>query len=535
MRNLAWPAAVLILATTAACGSDDGGTSATGGASGAGGTGGAGGSTGGTGGASDLNLEPGAVVELVVKAGKASVHLPTPGGAEEYVLIVASAELDSSTPEHAYSVTAAPSTDASPTQADTATLVTGCSIDAGAFKGQPLPTETPPTGSGPKVGDKKQISIGTKSGSETFDAEVVAVGQTAVVWADVSTAHPAVLDSALVQEFLNDFEKTILPRERTIFGVESDEDKNGHIQLVFTPLTYDTAVAFFTSCDLAPSAFCPPGNSGEYLYLTPPNAIDPPYNTPSAIKEILAHELSHMLHYGHKVLKNGLSGWVESAYMAEGIGGFAQDVSGYQAGNFYVAKAGLDEIDAFSLADTLADNVEYDFARDGALRGGSYWFVRYVYDRGGGDLAKPDGSIESRGGPVLLRALIEPPESISAVLPGLAKTTPADIAADFWTTLAMSNRDAVGGVAPKNPCFAFLPTAEDPITKRQRGGSVYASFHGQSMTGPKVQELSAVDGSLRAGGGELVRIVADSGAAALDLNVEVDAAAPVRIRLGRVK
>ncbi len=159
-----------------------------------------------------------------------------------------------------------------------------------------------------------------------------------MVWADITPANPAVIDPAVVQEFLTDFESTILPRARAVFGTESDEDGDGHVQLVFSPVTKDTAVAFFSNCDLKPSIGCSGSNHGEFLYLTPPNAIDPPYNTPAAIKEILAHELSHMIHFNRKVLKTGLGGWNESAYMIEGVGAFAQDVLGYQAGNFYVTR-----------------------------------------------------------------------------------------------------------------------------------------------------------------------------------------------------
>ena len=354
-----------------------------------------------------------------------------------------------------------------------------------------------------------------------------------VVWADVTTAHPAVLDAAVVQEFLTDFENTILPREREVFGIESDEDGDGHVQLVFTPVTNKTAVAFFSNCDLKSAIGCASSNQGEYLYLTPPNAIDPPYNTPSAIKEILAHELSHMIHFNRKVLKAGTGGWAESAYMIEGVGAFAQDVIGYQAGNFYVTKAGLDAIDQYSLGQTLVDGVQYDLNNDGVLRGGSYLFVRWFYDRAGGDFAETDGSITSKGGPAFLRAVLDAPEGISTVLPEKSGSSMEELATDFWTTLAMSNRDAAGGVAPQNPCFAYLPTQDDPVTTRQRGANLYASFHGQAMTGPKVTPVDQADGQLPAGGADFLEVSATPGQS--ELSISIGFVGPARARLGRTQ
>jgi hypothetical protein len=518
-------ACLLALLSSAGCGSSESNdthpsTGGTGGAAGAAGAAGAGGSA-----AAPVTLEPGEAMELEVTDGKTGTHIATPVGDEEFVVVLASTELDTSSELYDYSITTdAPAVDA------TATKLDGCTLTPDAWVGQALPKETPPSGTGPQKGDQKQLSVQLASGAETIDVEAVAVGNTAVVWSDVTAAHPATLDPAVVQEFLTDFENIILPRARTIFGVESDFDGDGHIGLVFTPLTYQTAVAFFTSCDIAPSFGCGAGNQGEYLYLTPPNAIKPPYNTPNAIKETLAHELSHMIHYNRKVLRNGLSAWFDSAYMDEGVGGFSQDVLGYQAGNFYVTMAALDGIDDFSLSDTLMDNAVYDEQRDGVLRGGSYLFVRWFYDHAGGDSVQSDGTLTSKGGPVLLRKLLDSPDTVATDLPVESGSAIADIAMDYWTTLAMSNR--AGQAAPKNSCFSYLPTVQDPLTGRTRGADLYGSFGGSTLSGPKVH--ASADGQLRAGGGEFVQIAATPGSSELALSVSADPAALPRVRIVRV-
>jgi hypothetical protein len=269
-------------------------------------------------------------------------------------------------------------------------------------------------------------------------------------------------------------------------------------------------VAFFNACDLAGSfEGCKAGNAGEFLYLTPPDAIAPPYNTPNAIKEILTHELSHLLHFNRKVLRNRLPAWGDTVYASEGIGALAQDVVGYQSGNLYVAKAGLEGIDVFSLSDVL-ERRRRPGVHDGISRGAAYLFMRYLYDRAGGDVA--DGlNIVSRGGPAFLRALLDAPEPVASALPRVAGASIADLALDFYTALALSNREDDGMAAPANACFSYLPTAKDPVTAKQRGTNLFAQFHGQRMAGPRVGSAASPDAELLPGGVEYLSLDAATG------------------------
>lgn len=271
------------------------------------------------------------------------------------------------------------------------------------------------------------------------------------------------------------------------------------------------------------------------LYLTPPNVIMPPYNTLAAMNEILSHELGHLIHFGRKVLRNRLTAWRDNAYMAEGFGALAQDVIGYQAGNLYVTKAGLDQVGLLSLSDIVVDGRPYDAARDGALRGGAYLFVRWLYDRGGGDEAASDGTVANRGGPAFLRALIDAPDSVATTLPTAAHAEMGDVAMDFFTTLAVSNRDERGGVAPTNACFRYLPVAQDPITMRPRGADVFASFHGMQMNGPATQAFASADGDLLPGGVEYLTLQATAGARELGVSVSVDESVAPRVRVARLR
>ncbi|MEI8255174.1 MAG: hypothetical protein WCJ30_05820, partial [Deltaproteobacteria bacterium] len=480
-------------------------------------------------------MAPGAVVEVPLGAdGTAAVRLATPTGSEQFVVVLASTVVDGTVDALGYTV-ATTATGAVTTPATVST----CSLTPDRWRAMTLPPETPPSGTGPAVGAMRSITMDTPTGVTTIMAQAVAVGTRAVVWADMTPAHLANLDPAFVTQFLADFENVILARERAIFGIESDLDGDGHIHLVFSPLTYRTAVAYFTGCDLVPaSRGCRTSNHGEFLYLTPPASILPPYNTVNAIKEILAHECSHLIHFNRKVLRNHLTtDWPDNSYMIEGVGGFGQDAIGYQAGNLYVTKAGLDGVDGFSFADVIPNGGIYDTTRDGLLRGGSYLWVRWLYDRAGGDQAEPDGTITNRGGPSLIRTLLDSPVSMTAALPtaGVANAPIGDLVMDFYTTLAMSNRDAAGGVAPLNGCFAYLPTVRDPVSMDQRGCSVFASFHGMMMGGPATQPVDSADGSLTTGGVEYIQVDAVAGQATRDVAVTVPTTGGVRVRIGRVR
>lgn len=435
-------------------------------------------------------------------------------GGERFVLVLMSASLAHG--EASYQV-------APPADGAALRRVNGCTLgDKLASKAKSAPPAPKVRESAVRVGDRKTFTMRFDDGHRAVPARVVAVGDATVVWADVSEEHPAELDAAFASEFLEDFERIILRRGRQIFGVESDVDGDGRIALLFSPLTNRAAVAFFSACDLRPS--CKGSNAAEVLYLTPPNAIRPPYNTPRAIKEILAHELEHLLHHRHKVLDNDLAADPDSAYMLEGFGALAQDVTGLQAGNLYVTKAGLDQIEAVSLTDVLRESTDYDRDRDGPMRGGAYLFVRWLYDRAGGDAAGADGAIEDRGGPSLVRGLLSDRRSIASVLS--ARVRAAELITGFYPALVLP---AGSG------CAAFGAIAKDPITGRQRGADPFASFHGMQMQGAAMTPLSQADGTLRLGGADYLSLEAtEPGVLAFGVRVE-GASAEAHLHVVRIE
>jgi hypothetical protein len=487
-----------------------------------------------------IAIGPGEVIEIEGEAGSFSASLAAPTGKERFVVIVASGRLDeggaSGRAAYRYRFIKPFAGKVSRSKkaecAVTADRWRAFASAGSAKKADPGAAKKAESPAAPPVapGATRVFSWRARRGTLSVPARAVAVGESTVVWADQTPHHEAVLDPGFVAEFQRDFEALILPRARSIFGAESDLDGDGRIALFFSPMTRIAAtVAFFSGCDLAPRGACPGSNQGEVLYLTPPNAIDPPYNTPRAMKEILAHELEHLLHHNRKVVRNGLAGDPDSAYLLEGFGALAQDVLGFQAGNLYVTKAGLDEVGALSIGALLSEGTEYDPSRDGALRGGAYLFVRWLYDQAGGDVPGTGASIEDRGGPSLVRALLDARGSIASEIPRAGGAPLADLAMDFYTALALSNRGL-----RVSPCFSYLPTAADPVTGRQRGADLFASFHGMRMSGVRMQPAGSADGELLPGGVEHLVIGGDE-PSPVAFTVAVDAAALPRVRIARIE
>lgn len=476
-------------------------------------------------------LAPGEVAEVPVAAGVAAVRLAAPTGSERYVLIVASTELAMTGESDPY--TAVARVDGF---APAPVLATGCSLDEARWRPMVLPTEAAPTGVAPTIGAERTFRIPTERVIDTMTARVVAVSERAVVWADVTPSHPATVDMAFVTELLRVFDATIVPRERAVFGMESDVDGDGRIALVFSPLTAQSGDAFFWPCDLVDKAGCGGSNRVEAVYLTPLDMLRAPYNTPAAVNEIVAHEVSHLVHYGRKVVRNRLTVWEDSVYMNEAFGGLAQDTIGFQLDSLRATKVALDQVNRFSLGEVLIDGTGYSFSRDAALRGGGYLFARWLYDRAGGDEVAADGSLTGRGGPALLRTLMDAPASVAATLrTSVGTASMADVAMDFYTALAASNREQDGGTAAVNGCFRYGAVTMDPVTMRPRGADLYSTFEGMMARGPAMQPIGMADGQLLEGGVEYLTVDATAGATEVGATVRMAATAGLRVRVLRVR
>lgn len=407
----------------------------------------------------------------------------------------------------------------------------------------PLEPLAPPAnamGAPPNKGDKRSFSIRVSGTTHKITAEAIHVDKVATFWIDRTTTPAATIKTAVLTELADGFAKTVVPRERIYFGKESDVDGDGQISVLLSPLVSKSAVAYVSPCDLVdPKKItgCAVSNHAELIYLSPPNTLTSSYATPKAMLETIAHEFQHAIYFHRKYLLNKSSAPAgENPYVTEALSHLAQDLTGYQAGNFYVLLATLKSIDLVSIPN-LADAEISSYVpkpADGVLRGAGYLLLRYLFDQAGGDAMDKSGTPQDKGGIAWLHKLIDQPETGVASILKASSMSYAQLTSRFWTALAVSNRRSGGELVNRDKRYAYLPTTTDPLTQRTRGCDLFLSFHASSLTGPATQDIEKADGKLRPGGGELLTLTPDKGDQ-LELQLTTDPRAKAKARLIRVR
>jgi len=395
-------------------------------------------------------------------------------------------------------------------------------------------------GTPPKKGDTKAFKIRDSGTVKTVTAKCVAVDSAAAYWLDETTTPKASISAQDLSDLVAGFGKTVLPRERLYFGTESDINSNGVVDVILSPLVSKSAMAYVSPCDLLDPkvvTYCTHSNKMELIYLSPPSSLSPPYNTAKALLETIAHEFQHAIYFHRKFVKNNITSVNENPYITEGLSALAQDLSGYQAGNLYVQMMTLQKHDVLAVPNLLSSKIGSYVPQpnDGYMRGGGYFLMRYMFDQSGGESLDTKGMPVDKGGLTWLHKYIDSKDIGETNATKTMGMTLDQLSRQFWTAMALSNRGASGAAINKDKRYNFLPTTSDPFTKRQRGCNTHASFHGQSLTGPKLTELSKADGMLRPGGAEFLSVKAPAKGGTLSFTVTVPAAAKARVRLIRIK
>ena len=474
------------------------------------------GETGDTTPAGTADLEVGGVADMVTEGGEVRIEIVQPG---EYIVVLTSADTAQGT-EHGYGAAA--------TEAKVVTPADPRPIPAGSH---PIMRTA--------VGDTYTFEVYNGSRYVDIEAEAVQVTDELVIWEDQTTENEhGSLEEDMLDDIVANMEGIVLPRERALFGEESDVDGDGKLWVLMTyTVNQYGAQAYVTSCDIGVTEGCYGyGHGHEIVYM---GYVDPADTRASAngVTETIAHELAHLVYAYHKVLLNGFTGLEENIYVTEGTSALAQDLTGYNNGNQYVWATALDmsatygsedySVQALSLNDLFRGSSYYDQARDGALRGGGYLFLRYLFEQAGGMTIESDGSFSDLGGIAWIKSFYEVPETGVDAVEVSTGADFQDLALDFWTTLVVSGRDI-----NDEPTYNFQERVEDPLTGYEHGVDPFANIHGWlQLTGPVVQPLDEADGSLRAGGVEYLQATLEAGR----LSVPVSEAALARARVFRIE
>jgi hypothetical protein len=242
----------------------------------------------------------------------------------------------------------------------------------------------------PKVGETKPFRVLSTMGSITTYTEVN--GKLRLASGDLhiyvdQTAEALVTDEDL-EKLADDFEGIALPRERELFGDESDINFDGHISILMTCVLNRMATAggivtgFFFPGDLYQrSTANPASNAQEIFYTMVPDPkgdcgaspISKSFVIDNILPGVLAHEYQHMASFNQHLLRNG--GPTEEPWLNECLAHLAEDLTGFGKENPSRAKLFLNQPAKTPIIPPTSPTL--------AERGGCYLFLRYLYEQAG--------------------------------------------------------------------------------------------------------------------------------------------------------
>jgi len=506
---------------------------------------------GGTDAGEDGVLDLGEVVVLEAGEGGAFSFDATPeNGDERYVLQLVSLSRATAT-DYAYEVTVDGEALGAPTIAEPiestglalpgheAPLLWGAAVGAAAEGAGPAtPTKADP----PSVGDLVSLEISdTGTTHTTIEAEVMDVSGELVIAFDRTTDPDLTIDPVILDELAANFADVVLPRERIYFGDESDLNEDGHVTVLFSPLVVAAmsgATAYVSPCDLLADGTigCPYSNEQEMIYVTPPDLLESYMATATAMTEVMAHEFQHAIYFYRKFMLNDALTADESMYVTEGMSAMAQDLTGFQAGNKYVAGMAIEAVNDFSLADVMALPGGYDDVYDGTYRGAAYLILRYAFDRLGGDSMTPWGEPVDEGGIPFLAAMTDDPLFGYNALEAAAGMDADAMFPDFYTAMLLDDRTSDGEALTTDPRYLFADPWDDPVTGQTHGVTMCFELAGGTwlVQGVPIQQGGA-DAVIRSGGAEYVLVEAASAGEAIALGASAEDGAELEARLVRIQ
>lgn len=410
---------------------------------------------------------------------------------------------------------------------------------AAARRGGKLPSPVPALP--PAVGDTLVFEIADSASSYVeVEAEVMSVSGELVIAFDRTTDSNLQIGADILADVAQSFAEVVLPRERRYFGQESDVNEDGHVTVLFSPLVYtatDGAMAYVAPCDLLAegSEGCAASNEQELIYVSPPDLLPSHMATAKALTETMAHEFQHAIYFYRKFMLNDATDENESVYITEGMSALAQDLSGFQAGNRYVAGTAIPAVNDFSLTDVFADSFGYDPAHDGVYRGAAYLVLRYAFDRLGGESITADGELVDHGGIAFVQAMANSNVFGLAGFEDAAGVEADQLFPDFYMAMLLDDRTSEGLPLSVDPRYCFADPWEDPVTGNPRGITMSFDLAGGTwkVRGVSLQKGGA-DGVIRSGGVEYLLVEPDSEQDTVNVKISADKGARLDVRVVRI-
>ncbi|MFH1830117.1 MAG: hypothetical protein ABH871_05005 [Pseudomonadota bacterium] len=227
-------------------------------------------------------------------------------------------------------------------------------------------------------------SLTNTSSYVTITGDVKCVGQNVVFYID-NTVPSENLSDADIQELCDGFDADAGEME-SFLGAGSDVDSDGKLHVLMTSqinklgaLGGGIITGYFYAADLyARSDSNPVSNEREIIYTMVPDpsgvygtAVDHDFAMENLLPAVLPHELQHATSYNQHVFVQG--GAAEDNWLNEGMSHLIEDVMGYNRENPSRYALYLSSPSVYGIVTQSSPNL--------LERGGSYLFLRYLYEQ----------------------------------------------------------------------------------------------------------------------------------------------------------
>lgn len=293
----------------------------------------------------------------------------------------------------------------------------------------------------------------------------------------VDDRDAAALADTDLEELAAKFE-AVLSTEHALFGNRSDVDGDGKFAVLFTQTVNKLGASaggivtgFFYAIDLLDADTNAASNESEVLYTFVPDpagdlgvAITKGFAESNIYPGVLAHEYQHMINFNEHYFVAG--GQPEKNFLNEGLAHLAEDI--YLRDGQHMLRSGIENPSRVLRYLINCENVCFTCGANLAQRGGSYLFVRWLYEQ-----AEAGNLPGSASGEEFLQNLVQTQRTGKAniVVAALGADAPAE---EFRELLAN---------------FSLAVYFQGEIS----GLDLYAAQddnRGTVLTGPHIQEVS---------------------------------------------
>lgn len=306
---------------------------------------------------------------------------------------------------------------------------------------------------------KVLASLNSTSNYVTVNATAKCIGDNVIFYVD-DEVPSSVLSDADIAQLCDDFDP-VVEEEENLFGSLPDVDSNGKIVALFTPQVNRLGsqgggiiTGFFLANDLYPSGSSnPASNYAEILYIMVPDpngswgtTVSRSFAMSNLLPSVLPHELQHVINYHQHVFV--ARGGAENSCLNEGLSHLAEDLMGQGQENPSRYGIYLRSPQSYSVIACSSAGL--------GSRGGSYLFLRFLYEQSGNSAT-------------FLQRLIQTPyagiENLERAFAGTAADF--DQFGEFFLKFAV----AMTGIT-SDPQFSFQARTQDSVTGQWQGACV---------------------------------------------------------------